>query len=197
MIFYATLISIGVSGVVLVSVPIRIRVDSEAILLIHWLFLRVRVSTSGGDLKTEFKLFRWKIKSRAEKQSTKKKKPDKEKKSSGKMSFSLVRELLRDSAVKKVFFITLRLLVRCSRAVKISVLNCDIGLKDYFWQGIVMGLISGLPNSKSLQVNGNFEEFNKFLFVVKISIWRVLSAAVLFLIRFPYIRVFRLYYRLR
>jgi hypothetical protein len=173
--------------------------ESNLIFLIQWVFLTVRVIVEPNNVRTELLLFNKTIENRkkAKPKPTTKKEKTKEEKPKKKIPFSFIKDTLQDVAVKKVLYQTLHLILRCVFAIKIRFLKWNIGLTDYYWQGIIQGIVSGLPDTKRWQIQGNFEEVNDFLLIIQISIWRVLSAIVIFLIFFPYFRTIRIYMRFR
>ncbi len=196
---YGFLLTVGILLIVLLSIPIKVRLASTLEFLIQWAFLTARVVADQGDVQTELLLFNKKIEKRKKPDRKPKpaKKQKKETKSKKKVPFSFVKETLQDSAAKKVLFLLFSLLHRCFAAINIRLLHWNIGLNDYYWQGIIHGLVSGLPYTKQLQVRGNFEENNDFLLIVHISIWRILAAIAIFLLFFPYYRAVRIYFRFR
>ncbi len=192
------LIFISLLLLTILSCPIRIRFESNLVCYINWLFVKVRIRSVKGTLKTELKLFNKKTGFFKKKKLTEKKEstsPKKSKKKRPKITKNLIMETLADVAVKKLFRIILRFCWRCIKAIHVSVLKWNIGLKDYYWQGIITGLLHSIPRSKNLQVSGNFLEDNDFILVVKVSILRIITALLLLLIRFPYIRTYLLYRR--
>ncbi len=204
MILYSVLLSISTIIVLILSFPVKIHVESRPVLLMKWTFLKIRFVFLQDSTITEFKLFNRKLnfkRKKSPKKSSeappKKKKPEKAKKPKKKITFKIGMEILQESCVKKIARILYRLVIRLVKAIKISFLNCNIGLKDYYWQGITMGLLSALPKNETFQVNGNFEEINDIVLTIKISLWRLVSAIVLFLLCFPYLRAALLYRRVR
>ncbi len=196
---YGSLLGVGLLLIVLLSIPVKVRLESTMVFLVQWIFLTVRIAADQKEVQTELLLFNKKIEKREKKKpkpDSKKKKPKKAK-TKKKIPFSLVKETLMDAAVRKVFFQLLHLLQRCLSAIKIHLLNWNIGLNDYYWQGILVGLLNGLPDNENIQVRGNFEENNDFLLILQISIWRILAAIVIFLFFFPYIRAVRIYFKFR
>jgi len=196
---YGFLLAIGVLLIVALSIPVKVRFESNLIFLVQWVFLTVRVIVEPNNVRTELLLFNKKIENRkkTKPKPTPKKEKAKEKKPKKKIPFSFIKDTLQDVAVKKVLYQSLHLILRCLFAIKIRFLKWNIGLIDYYWQGIIQGIVSGLPDTKRWQIQGNFEEVNDFLLIIQISIWRVLSAIIIFLIFFPYFRTIRIYMRFR
>ncbi|MBU2644172.1 hypothetical protein KKI24_05645 [bacterium] len=197
--FYGFLLTMGILAVIALSIPVKVRLESGLVFLIQWIFLSFRIVIEQKSIRTELLLFNKRIEKRKKAEGqpiTRKEKPEK-KKPRKKIPFSFIRQTLQDAAVKKVIYQSLQLVLRCFSAVRVRLLKWNFGLKDYYWQGIATGIVSGLPYTKRLQVRGNFEEINDFLLVLQISIWRVLSAIVIFLCFFPYYRVVRIYFRFR
>ncbi len=204
MIIYSVVLSISIMVILILSIPVKIHVDSKPVLLMKWSFLKIRFVFLQDSVVTEFKLFNIKLRRKKKKApkkppkaSPKKKKPEEAKKTKKKITFQLGLEILQESCVKKIIRILYYFVIRFVKAVKISFLNCNIGLKDYYWQGITMGLLSALPRTETFQVNGNFEEINDLVLTLKISLWRVVSAIILFLLCFPYLRAVLLYRKVR
>ncbi|MBU3913995.1 hypothetical protein KKA14_00500, partial [bacterium] len=200
MILYSVLLSISAIIVLILSFPVKLHFESKPVLLLKWSFLKVRIVFLQDSVITELKLFNRKLNLKRKKSpkkspknspkpSPKKKKPEKaKKKPKKKITFQVGLEILQESCVKKILRILYRLVIRFMKSIKISFLKCNIGLNDYYWQGITMGLLSALPRTESFQVNGNFEEINDIVLTIKISLWRLVSAIVLFLLCFPYLR---------
>jgi len=198
-ILYGLILAVGSLLALLLSIPVKIRLESSLVCRIQWVFLTLRLTVDGSDIKKELLLFNRNIRKRV--------KPDKrretitpEKKREApkkKIPFSLVKETLQDTGVKKVLRSLPPLLRRCLQAVRIRLLHWNIGLKDYYWQGIVQGLTSSFPNTTKLKIRGNFEEHNDLLVILHVSIWRILVAILLFLLFFPYYRAVRIYLRFR
>lgn len=196
---YGSLLTVALLLIILLSFPVKIRLESTLVFLVQWFILTVRVVVTEGDVQTELLLLNKKLEKK--KKPEQKTEPEKEakqpKKPKKKVPFSLVKETLQDAAVKKILVQLLSLLRRCIAAARVRLLHWNIGLNDYYWQGIVHGLVSALPVTKQLQVRGNFEENNDFLMIVQISIWRVLGALLIFLLFFPYYRAMKIYLRFR
>lgn len=196
---YGFLLAIAALLIVVLSIPVKVRLESNLIFLVQWVFLTVKVIVEPNNVRAELQLFNKTIESRKKtklKPTTKKKKTKKEKPKK-KIPFSFFKDTLQDVAVKKVLFQSLYLILRCFFAIKIRLLKWNIGLTDYYWQGIIHGIVSGLPDTKQWQIRGNFKEENDFLLIIQISIWRVLSAIFIFLFFFPYFRTIRIYMRFR
>ncbi|NQU64146.1 MAG: hypothetical protein HQ517_07680 [SAR324 cluster bacterium] len=196
---YGFLLTIGILLIVILSIPVKVRLESNLVFLVQWIFLTVRIIIDRNNVRTELLLFNKAVTKRkkseqkptAENKKTKKKKPKK------KIPFSMLKDILQDVAVKKVLFHSVHLILRFFYAIKIRFLKWNIGLTDYYWQGILFGIVSGLPKTKRVDIQGNFEEINDFLLIIQISIWRVLAAVAIFLFFFPYFRTIRIYLRVR
>ncbi|MCP4753174.1 MAG: hypothetical protein GY866_19975 [Proteobacteria bacterium] len=201
---YGFLLVAGGLTITALSFPVRIRLESSLVFLIQWIFLKVRIVVGQDSVQAELELFSRKFdlsKKKTEEKPPKKEKKKKEKKKAKKpkkkMTFSMVMDILQDSVVKKLLFLVVRLVVRFMASIRIKFLKGNIGLKDYYWQGIAMGLLAGLPKTDNFRIDGNFEEINHFILIISISLWKVLSAIVLFLICFPYLKTLRLYLKIR
>jgi hypothetical protein len=200
MILLSILFSICLLLISLLSFPIRIRFESDLVCYIDWLFVKGNIRLVHGHVKTDWKLFNRKPRLLVTRQIPKKKpapavKKQKKKKKDWNITKERVLESLADAAVKKSLRTIIRFLWRCLKAIRITVLQWNIGLKDYYWQGILFGLLHSIPRNQNLLVTGNFQKVNTFVLVLKISLWRLLSAVVLLLLSFPYYKVFRLYRR--
>lgn len=184
----------------LLSFPVRIRFESSPACHIDWVFLKIKIFLVQGTVKTEWKLFNKSPRLFTRKQIPAKKpvpaetKPT-QKKKEWSITKDVVMESLADTAVKKTFHVVISFLRRCLKAIRISFLHWNIGLKDCYKQGILFGLLHSLPCTKDFQVSGNFQEVNSFVLVLKISLWKLLSAVVILLFSIPYLKVFRLYRR--
>lgn len=200
MIAFGLLLTFGLLLITILSFPIRIRVESNPVCYITWLFLKFRVRFIKGDLKTDMKIFNkktrlFKKKKPAKKKETAAPKKEKKKKKQPKLTKDLVFKTLSDVAVKKSLRVILRFCWRCVKSVRISRLHCNIGLKDFYWQGILTGLFRSLPYSNNLQITGNFMEEKEFVLECEISILRISLALSLLLLTFPYFKAYRLYRR--
>lgn len=189
--------------IILISFPVRVlAIHSPTALTISWLFFKVVVSLSESKTKWEFTLLGLRVKSRPKKEkssllnkSKKKKSPKKKsvKKSKfRKLSFDFIKEILRHPLIKKILQKLLKLFKRLYRSVNFKSISADIGLKDFYWQGIVHGL-SHRINSKRIHISNNYLHNNHLEVDIKISIWGVLYALIVFLGSFPYLKTFRFY----
>ncbi len=190
-------LSIFMLLIIVFSIPVRIRVESRLVCYIYWLFVKVRIRSVKGSVKTDLKLFNRKtslfspkkISKEASSPTAKKDKKEKRKK----LTKEMVLEILRDQIVMKILRISIRFMTRCFRSVRISFLDWDIGLRDYYWQGILSGLLHAIPGSKEFRIAGNFQEMNQFQAEIRIGILRLIFALMLFLLSFPYFNAIRLY----
>lgn len=203
MIALGLLLSFGLLLTTILSVPIRVRFESNPVCYITWLFLKCRVRFVKGDIKTDVKVFnkktRWfkkkKPTKKEESSATKKEKKEKKKKKQPRITKDLILGTLSDVAVKRSLRVILRFCWRCVNSVRISMLYCNIGLKDYYWQGILTGLFHSLPHTSNLRISGNFLEEKEFSLEIQISILRITLALSLLLLTFPYFKAYRLYRR--
>lgn len=198
-VLYGFLLTFAVLLAVLLSIPVKIRLESTMVFLVQWVFLTVRVVVDGRNIQTEMLLFnrKWDKRKKAGQTAAPQQKKKKKEKPGKKIPFSLIWDTFQEAAVHKVFRMAMLLLRRCLSAIRIHLLHWNVGLKDTYWQGIVCGAVSALPYNDQLQVRGNFEGNNEFLLVIHISIWRILTAVLMFLIFFPYYRAIRIYLRFR
>jgi len=198
MIFASCLLVIGIILIVLLSFPVVVRLHSSLEFVVQWTFIKFWIVVSGNSVTTELHILGIKRapKKEKEKESSKpsKKKKDKQKK---KITAALVWEILGDSAVKKILFQAYHFLRRLIKSVRISTLRLDFSLDDYYWQGILMGAVTGLPQTDNFRISGNFEEKNDWFVLIKISLWRILSATLLLLFCFPYLKALRLYRKIK
>lgn len=204
MIILGAFLSFFLFVVIILSFPVIVQVESKPVCYIKWLFIKVRIRPKEGSIKTDLKLFNIKTslfekkkKEKAapvKKKDVKPKKP-KKKKPKKKVTKEMVFASLKDKAVKKAISVIFRFLRRCAKSIKVSALKWNIGIKDYYWQGIITGLLHSIPHTKKLQLRGNFQEKNEIFVVFKISILNLVAALVILLVRFPYLRAFLLYRR--
>ncbi len=200
MIAFGLLLSFGLLLITVLNVPIRVRFESNPVCYITWLFLKFRVRFDKGEVKTDIKLFNKKTRWFGKKKPTKKKEPsdpkkEKKKKKQPKITKDLVLGALSDIAVKRSMRVLLRFCRRCLNAVRVSMLHGKIGLKDFYWQGIITGLLHSLPRTDNLRLSGNFLEENDFTLELRISILKISLALTLLLLTFPYLKAYRLYRR--
>jgi len=193
-------ISIIALFIVILSFPIRISaIHSPMVFTISWVFLKVSLALQDKKAILEYHVFGLKLKSRPkkEKRSSPKKKTKSQKKSIKKnkfrkISIAFIKEIIYHPLFKKMLYKILNLLKRLVKSINFRRLSADIGLNDYYWQGIIHGL-SHRFNSKRIQIRNNYLEHNHLELDLKISIWRVLYAVLIFLGSFPYLKTFRFY----
>jgi len=200
-----TLIVVGL-GLILVldgilSVPVIIRLESRPTVRVQWIFLRLRVQLDSGGVKTQVRLFGKPVRSES-KTPTPKEEPDVKPRSpkpsrNGKTSWEVGREILEDAATAKILRQVWHFGRRSLRAFRLHYLQANIGLKDYYRQGMLMGWIAGLPRTKRFQLQGNFNAENNFVMIWRLSLLRILAAVLLLMLSFPYYRAIRLYLRIR
>jgi hypothetical protein len=195
------LVFIGVLIAIALRVPVFVRADSNWDFRVKWLFVKIDFSSEEGEFKKVLTLFNKRIDrqkrkpSTGKKDKTKKKKSKKKKKQFPKLTRKLLMETLGDIAVKKILRVVITFCLRCVKSIRISMLKWNVGLDDFYWQGILSGVLHSIPYTENLQVRGNFEENNDFAVALKISIWRLITAAFLLILSFPYIRTYMLYRR--
>jgi hypothetical protein len=196
------LLSLLLLLVVVLSFPVFIRVESKPTVSLDWAFVKIRWRLEDGRFKTQVRVFGKKL-NRRQKPSDLKKPKVKEtptpptSRQTPKLTVSFIGEILRDTATTRILRQGWRFCRRLLGAFRIHLLKWNIGLSDFYWQGITMGLLGGLPSSERIQVRGNFNSENDFLMILRLSLWRTLGAVLLLLVRFPYYRAFRLYRRVR
>jgi len=79
---YGFLLAIGVLLIVILSIPVKVRLESNLVFLVQWVFLTVRIIVEQNNVRTELQLFNKTIESRKkakQKPVTKQKKGQKEK----------------------------------------------------------------------------------------------------------------------
>lgn len=207
MILYGILGTFLFVSLIVLFAPVRVYFESKPFCVIQWLFIKIRIRLAEGTVQSDLKLFNRKTrllssdkpkKKKPEKQSpaSEKKKSKKKKKKLKKITFDLVLEILKDKAVSKSLNCARRFVVRVLKSGKFTFLKWNIGFKDYYWQGILTGLVAAVPKSEHLEINSNFQEVNDLVFNLKIYIWKLFLAVFLLLFSFPYLKVLRLYRRL-
>ncbi len=200
MIISTILFALFLLVLIVLSIPVRVRVDSRLICNIHWLFIKLHIRSSQGAIKKELSVFNRKTKlfsgkKKAISKEPAKGKPKKSQKKKKKLTREMVMEILKDSIVRKILRVAWRFIKRSVKSVKISFLNWEIGLKDYYLQGIVYGLLHSLPTTEKFRISGNFQEVNKFNVAINISLIRLFGAFAVLLLSFPYINTIRVYRR--
>jgi hypothetical protein len=199
MIALAILFALLLLGLIILSIPVRIRIESSMVCRIQWFFLKARIQSVGGTVLKEFRIFNRKTRLFSGKKAPKekpvgeqKKKPKKKKR---KLTKDMVMEILRDAIAKKILWVCWRFIRRSFKSVRISFLNWKIGLKDYYLQGIVFGLLHSLPLTEKFRIDGNFQEVNEFEAEITISILRLVGALLILLLSFPYLHTIFVYRR--
>lgn len=184
----------------MLSFPVNVQLRSSLDFVVQWTFIKLWIAVRDNAVTTELQIFGRKRAPRKEKKkelkqpAKKKKKKEKQKK---KITLSLALEILGDSAIKKILYQAFRFLRRLGKSVRISTFKMDFSLNDYYWQGILMGMVTGIPQTDNFRISGNFEEINNGFVLIKISLWRILSATLLLLCCFPYLKAIRLYRKIR
>jgi hypothetical protein len=187
--------------IVVLSCPVFIRLESSLTVMVHWVFIKVRLQLENGSVDTQIRLFGKKLKNR--RRSASKKPPGKaatkrrSPKKTTKLTVTTVGEILQEAVTTRIVKQVLHFCRRLVCAFRIHLLKWDIGLTDYYWQGITMGILGGVPPSERIQIRGNFNAENDFVMILRLSLWRTLGAVFLLLVRFPYYQTFRLYRRIR
>ncbi|PCI27991.1 MAG: hypothetical protein COB67_07305 [SAR324 cluster bacterium] len=208
---YWILLGCGGLFFLLLSFPIKIRINSSPIFRFQasWAFINLSLVFQANDMEVDFRVFYKKINfaekpKKAKKEPAKKPTPEtvsskKKKKTKAKkrFTFSFLQEIYHHPAIHKLLPCLLRYGKRLIKAGHIKQLKWDFGLKDFYYQGLLTGLTSMIPQRKRIKIQGNFEETNRFHLILHISIWKILSATTLLLIFFPYQKTFRLVKMLR
>ncbi|MBT4290662.1 MAG: hypothetical protein HOD92_25325 [Deltaproteobacteria bacterium] len=186
--------------IVILSFPVQISaIHSPTVFTVSWFFIKVSAVLQGKKIILKYQIFGLKLKSRPKKEKLsilkKKKKPQKKaakKNKFRKISIDFIKEIIYHPLFKKILHKALNLLKRLLKSIDFRKLSADIGLNDCYWQGIIHG-ISHRFNSKRIQIRNNYLENNYLELDLKISIWKVLYALLIFLGSFPYLKTFRFY----
>ena len=200
MILFASLLSFATLLCLAASFPIRIDFEStSAVLYVRWLFLSSAIRLSKGSDRIAIAVFGRSLGTgkKAEKpnDSPSVESPPKKRKRKKlrKLTPGLVLGLITHPAVLKAAGTLVRFALRLLRAIEIKKLEWDIGLKDYFLQGIVHGATAHSTQNRTVRVHCNYREHNRFELRLHVSVWRLFHAALLLLCGFPYWRIYRLY----
>ncbi len=182
------------------SFPIRIDFEStSAVLYVRWLFLSSAIRLSKGPDRIATAVFGRSLGTGKKAKRPNDSSPDefppkkRKRKTLRKVTPGLACELTTHPAVLKALGKLVRFLLRSLQAVEIKRIEWELGLKDYFLQGIVHGATAHLAQSGRVRVHCNYRERNRFELRLHVSVWRLLHAALLLLCGFPYWRVYRLY----
>ena len=193
-------LTLGLVVYLTLSLPVRIALRSATSEMdIRWLFVFFRIALAEGKPQFRFSLFGKNIKSKKEKKAVEKSpenltpKSSVRKKKHLKLTVSLVIDLIHNPTIGKIFRILIKFGFRSAKSIKIRTLIWDIGLEDYFLQGILQGVSAYIPQNKRIQINHNYQEQHQIFIEIRISIWRLLNAIGLLILSFPYIKTFRLY----
>ena len=190
--------------------PVRVHLEFAPLRFkLTWLFLSFRLFHENKQLQRRWHCFGVLLKRRLPKRQRQRKKREaqsekasrKERRGSSPEPVSSVPKRLLLVRHDPIWGILVRKLYRLGRrirkAVKITFFRCQIGVSDYYWQGIITGWVSCFPESASFSVQGNFQEFSHLKIACSISIWRLLVSVLLLLLLFPYLKAYRVYKRLR
>lgn len=202
MIIYSILSICSIIILIIVLSPIRLKLDSSPVCNITWLFVKVRIRSKSGRIDKDIRIFNFtptasKSKPLKEKPKKEKKPPKKKtKKKQIKFSFDLFKQLIQEKAVNKTLHLIFQFLKRCIRSIRIKIFKLNIGTNDYYLQGLIFGIFGAFPTTENFQLNGNFQEINDLELECSISIWRLLLAILVLLLRLPYFRAIFLYRRI-
>jgi hypothetical protein len=194
---YWILLSCGLSAIFLISCPIVIRVKSKWVCTILWTVIRLEIVISEGQSHFDLYILKLRFPLKEKKKSAKKTKSPVKQKAKKKLPFNSLKEVLFDQVVTRLIKLIIRFCLRLVKAIKIRVVRANIGLNDYYSQGILTGCLSSLPRSRNFQIIGNFEEVNDIDLHLRISLWRILWAVMLLVLRFPYYRTIKLLLKVR
>ena len=191
------LLSCGLLVIFLVSCPIIIRVKSKWICTVRWTVFKLQIVFADGQTRFELHIFKLRFSLKGKKGPAEKTKSTGKQRAKKKLPFKSLKELLFDKVVTRLLKLFVRFCMRLMKAVKISVIKCNIGLNDYYSQGILTGCLSSLPRNRNFQIMGNFEEINDIDLYLRISLWKILWAITLLVLRFPYFRTIKLLLKVR
>ena len=195
--FYWILLSGGLLAIFLISCPIVVQVKSQWVCLIKWTVLKLRIVFTEGQTHFELIVLTLRFPLKEKKASVKKTETKSKKKTKKKLPFESLKEVLFDKVITRLLMLIIRFGLRLVKAVKISVVRCNIGLNDFYKQGILIGWLSGLPHGDNFQIVGNFEEVNDIDLRLHVSLWRVLWAVTVLILSFPYYRTIKLLLKVR
>ena len=201
MILAVSVFVIGLVILIVICLPIKIGFKtSTRTITIRYMFVLALIKLLGDKPKIRIYILGRPCKIQAEKKSAKKKKKiqaekksAKKKKRIKKVTPQLIIDILRQPSIPKITKVLVKFGFRSLFAVNIKRLNWDIGLKDYYLQGIVHGVSACIPQSKAITINNNYQGCNRLQLKMHIPIWRLLIALVLLLCCFPYLKTFQLY----
>lgn len=194
--FYSLVAAITLISILL-CFPLKIHLESTSLLLVQWMLVKIRIEKLEKSVRVELEFLNIRFELGKKKKKNKERTAVSAKKKKSRITYSIFMNIVLDSAVKIIVRSVFRSMVGILKAVKVTFLKWNIGLKDFYWQGITIGLLSALPRTPSFQISGNFEEDNNFVMLVKVSLWKLLLAVLLFLVSFPYIKAIRLYLNIR
>ena len=197
MILVTCLISIGMLLCFVISLPIRVDFDSvPALVTIRWLFVSSKIRWTKGSYQITVAAFGKTIgqgkrqKGPPSAGSTIKKRKKKKLRA---LNLSLLVDVLCCPAVIKSIRTLVRFGVRFFKAIQIKRLHWELGLQDYYWQGIVHGATACFAENPAFRISSNYQGNNRFELHARISLWRLLYAVLLLLGSFPYRGIYRLY----
>ncbi|MDH5559217.1 MAG: hypothetical protein OEY59_00005, partial [Deltaproteobacteria bacterium] len=181
--------------------PIKINFDYFPLSLrIRWHFMNFRLESADDGMDASIWIFKKKIplekktdkKETAQGEAKKEKKP---KKITTKWTFDDIIDLTTQKKTKKILYLVIRFLKRMIRSVSIKNLKLEMGIDDYYFQGIVHGLLYSMPETRHFRVRSNFDQKNEFHLTLKVSLPRIYKAILAFLLFFPYLHAYKLYKR--
>ena len=191
------LVLIGIALYVPVVLPIRVGFESSTGRVdVQWLFVRCTIALGKRENRSVVTVFGKPVgrkKRRGKSKATPTRTTEKRKRKLKKWSFGLLLEVLRHPAVFKGMRTLLRFGMRFLKAVRIQKLRWELGLQDYYWQGIIHGATACLPQNAAIRIDSNYRERNRLELHAHIPPWRLLYALLLLLCCFPYWGAFRLY----
>ena len=183
----AFLIFLLILGILLIPLQIQAEYPIPQI-HIQWFGIGVQIFPSKEETQIYFTCFRFSL--LLKKKPRKKEKP-KVKKTKLKKKLDW-KTLLLDPLLPALFMKLPLLLKDYLGAFHVFKFHCNIGLSDYFYQGVFAGLLSAIPSNKSFQIRGNFLEQNEFNLLIRGSLLHLLIATIWAFFRFPWIKTFKL-----
>lgn len=110
-------------------------------------------------------------------------------KKSWKPYITLLQEPILYQILKKVFY----LMYQSIKQIKIASFYWNIGLEDYYYQGIVNGLLYSIPKTKQFCLDGNFLNTHELDIRVYTYPIHMLYLGIKFILCFPWWSVYKLY----
>ena len=196
MMIYYVLVSIAAVFILLVLIPVKIKISDTPYptLYICWLSLRFHAFKTEETVQTSLTFCGVSISPGGKKAapSAKKKKGSSSPKKSKKIGFAEIKKIALSPEIRPIIYRLFRFVLRIFKGCKITLLKWDIGLEDYYLQGIITGLAYAVPQSKRISICCNFQEQNAVDFRLNFYIWKFIVAIVSLLLFFPYLKMYKL-----